>query len=508
MRQINIDEIRELVLLIKKANVNTLELFTSCDFSRNANLTMKLFHILSENDIRDIAEVRDFLYKGSKFSEQAFRRMFYRFREKLLNTLFFINMNSSLFAERGKAYYICAKRAVLARMIDERGLKSLSRSIAESALRITLKYEFTDLSLMLSKFILRQLSTFNQDKYLIKKYLKIYKSSSIMYFRELQFYEKCSEIISYLNSAHKLVDIPFNKLEYEELTKKAWIYLNEKPSSDLFRSCSFLILFYNKEQRRFDEYKNNTLLFLKKLFEKSFLSISSLETLLNELLNVCLITKDIKTVKLLHNKYFHYINDNSFNWFVIQFGYIHTLMHCKEYFNCWKELSLAFNNIYFKKQPPVIKQNFYVLQAYAHFLYKIGKISGVTNAKEFRVYKFLNEVPEYSRDKQGVNIPIILVQILFFLADQNHHLIIDRIDSLKLYAYRYLKKDENFRSQCFIRMLGEMVRAGFKRQGTLFRTKTLMDKLKSVPIDTYPATAENEIIPYEDLWEMVLGLLK
>lgn len=166
------------------------------------------------------------------------------------------------------------------------------------------------------------------------------------------------------------------------------------------------------------------------------------------------------------------------------------------------------SNTLFNKQPPVIKQNFYVLQAYAHFLYKIGKISGVTNAKEFRVNKFLNEVPEYSRDKQGVNIPIILVQILFFLADQNHHLIIDRIDSLKLYAYRYLKKDENFRSQCFIRMLGEMVRAGFKRQGTLFRTKALMDKLKSVPIDSYPATAENEIIPYEDLWEMVLGLLK
>ncbi|HNT22704.1 MAG TPA: hypothetical protein PKL70_19865, partial [Saprospiraceae bacterium] len=116
--------------------------------------------------------------------------------------------------------------------------------------------------------------------------------------------------------------------------------------------------------------------------------------------------------------------------------------------------------------------------------------------------------PEYSKDKQGVNIPIILIQILFFLADHKHHLIIDRMDSLKLYAYRYLKKDENFRSQCFIRMLGEMVRAGFKRQGTLFRTKALTDKLKLVPIDTYPATAENEIIPYEDLWEMVVGLLK
>jgi len=119
----------------------------------------------------------------------------------------------------------------------------------------------------------------------------------------------------------------------------------------------------------------------------------------------------------------------------------------------------------------------------------------------------LNQVPDYSRDKQGTNIPIILVQILFFLADKKYNKIIDRIESLNLYSYRHLKKDENFRSQCFIRMISEMVRADFRKTGTIFRTEKLFNKLQAVPIETYPNSAETEIIPYEDLWAMIVERL-
>jgi hypothetical protein len=80
----------------------------------------------------------------------------------------------------------------------------------------------------------------------------------------------------------------------------------------------------------------------------------------------------------------------------------------------------------------------------------------------FRIYKFLNQVPLFSRDKQGVNIPIILVQIYYcFLPIVIYSKIIDRMESLNLYSYRHLKKDDNFRSQCFIRMLSKWCRSDF-----------------------------------------------
>ncbi len=508
MLEIHLDEIRELTLLLKKANVNKLEIFSGEDFGNNKNIMTKMFNALASNEIKDVKHLKEYLNIISNSPESSFYKLYYRFREKLINTLFFIDTNSSLFTDRSKAYYVCSKRAVLVRMISNLGLKELALSIAVSTLNITLKYEFTELTLLLSKIIISQIGILNKKDKNILKYKLIYKKAVDVYFKELSVAEKCFELSAYLNSTHKLVNNPVKSHEFERIVKKAYQYIEQEPSIELLKYCSILILNYNKENRQFGNYKDNTFLFLKRIMEKPFMSSNTLENIISELLKVLLITKDLKTVYKIKSNYFKYLNSNEFNWFVIQIEYIHTLFHCKDYQNCWNELSILFSNKILKRQPQIILQNSYILQAYAHFLYKIGKIKGVTPDREFRINKFLNEVPEYSKDKQGVNIPIILIQILFFLADHKHHLIIDRMDSLKLYAYRYLKKDENFRSQCFIRMLGEIVRAGFKRQGTVFRTKALTDKLKLVPIDTYPATAENEIIPYEDLWEMVLGLLK
>ncbi len=508
MSEIIFDEIRELTLLIKKANVNKLEIFSSEDFDKNINLMTKIFNGLSSNEIVNVYQLRDFIKVASNSSESSFNKLFYRFREKLVNTLFFINTNLSLFGDRARAYYVCSKRTVLVRMISQLGFKELSQSIAESTIGITLKYEFTELTLILSKLLINQIGILNKKNKNYNKYKIIYKNAIDVYFKELSFSEKCHELNAYLNSTHKLINNPIKSPEIENLVKTAWQYVKQNPSIELLKNCSLVILNYDKENRQFLQYKSNTFLFLKMIFEKPFLSSNTLEYIINELFKVLLITKDLKTVLKIKNLYFKYITVTEFNWFAIQISYIHTLFHCRDYNRCWNELFIFHSNSQFKRQPQIVLQHFLIFQAYAYFLCKIGKIINVTTEKEFRLNKFLNEVPEYSKDKQGVNIPIILIQILFFLADQKHHLIIDRMDSLKLYAYRYLKKDENFRSQCFIRMLGEMVRAGFKRQGTVFRTQALMDKLKSVPIDTYPSTAENEIIPYEDLWEMVLGLLK
>ncbi len=508
MSNIEFDEIRELAKLIKQANVNSLELFSAADFNDNSNLMTKFFHGICRNDIAELSDLKKFIYKTSNVSQSTFRRLFFRFREKLLNTLFFINTNSSKFTIRAISYYECAKRFFISRMISERGFRYAALSIADDSLKIAIKFEFSELALNLSKFIITLSGAMNYRAHLISYYKDIYYEAKNMYLNELKFSEHSRDVTAYLNSSHKRSNNPMQSNHFENLIHEAWECMKAAPSIELISSCCVLILNYNKYNGKFNEFKNNTLLFIDELFKKPFLSVFVLEYLVNEFLKVVLITKDLSTCILIKRKYFNYFNEISFNWFVIRFGYIQALLHCHEYFSSYQEINMVFNIKSFNKQPPIIKQNYLVGYAYIYFLYKIGKIKGVTPDREFRINKFLNEVPEYSKDKQGVNIPIILIQILFFLADHKHHLIIDRMDSLKLYAYRYLKKDENFRSQCFIRMLGEMVRAGFKRQGTLFRTKALTDKLKLVPIDTYPATAENEIIPYEDLWEMVVGLLK
>ena len=200
------------------------------------------------------------------------------------------------------------------------------------------------------------------------------------------------------------------------------------------------------------------------------------------------------------------MNIGFFNWYVNVYYLTLGYLHSNQFNAAYKIHLIGKDHSLFNKQPSVIKELFLINDAFIHFLLLIKKLAPQTNKSDFRVSKFLNEVPEYSKDKKAFNISILIAQVLFLLSDRKYNKIIDRMESLQLYAYRHLRNDETIRSQCFIKMLGEMVKADFRRTGTEFRTNKLLQKMKdALAID--PFLIENEVIPYEDLWEMILEQL-
>lgn len=64
--------------------------------------------------------------------------------------------------------------------------------------------------------------------------------------------------------------------------------------------------------------------------------------------------------------------------------------------------------------------------------------------------RFLNDVPIFSKDKRGMNIPILIFHILYLILTKRYNDVIDRIVRIEKYTTRYLKKDDNYRSNCFI----------------------------------------------------------
>ncbi len=244
------------------------------------------------------------------------------------------------------------------------------------------------------------------------------------------------------------------------------------------------------------------------IIAKSFISSNIVELHLVSMLKIAMITKDSKSAIDLNELYFQKLNNNSFNWYVCILYLIETFLHSHKYDLAHERFSFAVSQKKFKQQPPVITELFLIIQAYIHYLIELKKIIPTKDTPDFRLNKFLNQVPEYSKDKSGANVSILLIQILFLLKDGKYTKIIDRMEALKLYSYRHLRKDENFRSQCFFRMLNEMIRADFKKKGTLFRTEKWLKKLESVKIERFPNAADKEILPYEDMWELVLEQLK
>ncbi len=85
--------------------------------------------------------------------------------------------------------------------------------------------------------------------------------------------------------------------------------------------------------------------------------------------------------------------------------------------------------------------------------------------------------------------------------------VIDRVESLNLYCYRYLRKDDTYRSNCFIKMLLQLPKANFHREAVVRKTEKLYNKLIENPSNLSMQASEIEIMPYEMLWEYVLDSL-
>ena len=96
---------------------------------------------------------------------------------------------------------------------------------------------------------------------------------------------------------------------------------------------------------------------------------------------------------------------------------------------------------------------------------------------------------------------------MFFLEERKFDNIIDRIEALKLYSHRYLRDNDTYRSNCFIRMLISLPASNFNNIALQRKAKVWHDKLLSKPINISKQGSEIEIVPYEYLWEEVLHLV-
>jgi len=207
--------------------------------------------------------------------------------------------------------------------------------------------------------------------------------------------------------------------------------------------------------------------------------------------------------------YSEQLTSGTYDWYIIQFYHFLLNSHSKNYTKCYVILNKAITHDKFESFYPNHKQLWYVNQAFTHFLYEIGQIDheSVPTPGRFRLYKFLNDIPIYSKDKRGINISILIVHVLLLLQQRKFLKIIDRVDALNQYCHRYLRRDDTFRANCFIKMLLQMAKADFNRIRTERYAAKFKDKLMTMPLNVADQGIEVEIIPYEDLWELVLPLL-
>jgi len=203
--------------------------------------------------------------------------------------------------------------------------------------------------------------------------------------------------------------------------------------------------------------------------------------------------------------------NGSLSWYLIAHYTLKAQLYAGAYIEAINLIKKMIDNPRFPKVKENFKEIFYATLGYIHLVVDSG-LAGDTQIlhqklPEFKLGKFLNTTPVFSKDKRGINVSILLMHIAFLLQRKDYNAIIDRTDSLNQYAYRYLRKDDSFRSNCMIKMVIQMTKADFHPVRTARYTADLRKQLSNVTLAGSGENIEVEIIPFEVLWDIMTKAL-
>jgi hypothetical protein len=199
------------------------------------------------------------------------------------------------------------------------------------------------------------------------------------------------------------------------------------------------------------------------------------------------------------------IHPTSSNWFYFYEHYLLLALHAGEYEQALQLLYLAHKNPSYGKLRPAAVERWELLEAYTELVLPPEQVS-LKRRNQLAVFAALT-VPEYSRDKRGYNVAILVFQLVHYLQQRLLEPVLVRLERLRKYQQRHLRDAATLRSRTFLRLLLLLPEADFDPAQLAVRGKTLLHTLQEATL-TREADAEVEIIPYEDLWTLIIATLR
>lgn len=433
-----------------------------------------------------------------------------KLKDRMLDSVFLLDFKEPGFSDRQKAYFECYKKWAAAMILVMRNAKVSGIDLLEKLLRHSIRFEFTELTCDILRILRIHYSTAGGD---LKKYENI--REQLHRYQEIWHMENQVEDF-YTELISRYVNSKATKMEVSEQAKL--YYSIVKP--DLEKCDSFKLQLIGRMIQIFGYSSVNDYVTTARLCEeairffdkKDYDSGVPLQIFYYNLITCYLQLRKFEKGRDIIERCQKLVDPGSFNWFKLQELFFLLAMHTAHYEAAAQVLGQVMDDPRFESQSFQITEIWKIYQAYVHFLIKVGQLSEASLSSQrnskFKLGKFLNETPVFSKDKRGMNIPILIVQILYALADRDYQQCIDRMEGIEKYCSRYLKQNDTFRSNCFIKMLLQIPTYAFRRERVKGHAQKLYEMLCSVPMEVANQTYEIEIIPYEVLWHLTVSTLE
>jgi len=501
--------LRPLIKLLSSQKIRQIEIL-----SEHSNMSVKsklLYDGILNDSFKNDKQASLKLYSSDE-NHAAYRKLKYRLKKRLINTVFFIDVQQYSNSPYQKALNSTYKNYAAAKIILDKGPSHVAIDIMENALKQTLKYDLTELSILLLKDIKLHYGLYNYNKYKYNRYKSLFEELTYL-FNLKSVAEKLYIELGHIIGSNKTFEYNDNiksaELELATLYKKIKDIDSYYLKNFYFNATYFAMMIKgdylkqleiaNQAINYFQTKKDFKLIAQATFFQMKGVALLNLKeaTKAFEVFEECLNFKP-KAGKLywqsLHNYLFicHALN--------------------QDYLAAYEIISKVMNNKSFVKIYDDFKQSWYLKEAFIQFLIRVDKINlgntQVDKLRPFRIGRFLNEVPEFTKDKRGLNITIHIIQMLFLIVDEKYDAVLDKLSALKQYNFRYLKGTEYARPRNFIKMLLKIPDGNYNANRIRLKAHKYHQILLASPMDFTEKSMSIEIIPYEQLWEEILSIFE
>lgn len=451
-----------------------------------------------------VAQLTRTLYSNSAAASQtAMRKLRTRVQDKLLNHLFFLDYTDTRLLVSRRHELECLDLLHKATILFLEGEYQLSERLLRRCLRLALENDFTTYA-ELSAQRLRTLYADRGDSHQYKA-----TDKELRQLRQLLEWEREAEqllldvrlaMLDTIARRQEIVpQVPSYLARLKELHAKAKTF-------NTFFALYRLQLIYAEMIGRYDEvihYTNEA----NQLLAEGKLNTQRFDKRFNNFMSVLahLRARQAPLGLQLAEEYVHDIHPTSSNWFYFYEHFVLLALHAADYEKALRLLQVAHKNPSYQKQRPTALASWELLEAYTELVQPPDRLP-THRRSQLAVFAAI-AVPEYTRDKRGYNVAILVFQLLHYLQQRMLEPVLARLERLRKYQQRHLRDQAALRSRTFLRLLLLLPEANFDPNELVQSSQKLLAQLREAPL-VGEAEAQIEIIPYEDLWDFTLSTLR
>jgi len=454
----------------------------------------------SEEDI-----ARHFFKSDAK--DPNYRKLKNKLIRQLVNTAFFVDVNQPAFNERAKAYFTAYRDFAAAVILITRNASKSGIYIFQLVLEQAIKFEFTDLAADVSRMLRREYARVGGDHEKNQYYTGLYRKYEEKKRYEMLAIDYHETLISYYLTKRS------PNIEIHELASN---FFDELFSlTEMVDTSSFYSLTYNIGIIKYSSVNDieNALHLcdqaLNILEPRKNTNRSTLVNFTLQKMAFCIQLRiiDNNIVRELLDYALKMVEEGDFNWFRLYEVYFYHCTYSENYEEALEVYGKVTQSPSFALLDGSHHDNWLLLGGYLHLLAKLGALD-VSEVEKivgpFRYGRFFNDIEVLGKDKEGMNIPLIFLSVLFHLAQKTFDEQKDiSVDGLEKYRQRWLANDMNRRSDSFLKMLIAFAKKEF---ATAAAEKKISKELEVLKSETPQVSGQNfavEVVPYETLWALL-----